>query len=106
MRKLQTCEDIKKELRANIHRETLNRLNGHAAIFNQMTEKTKISMHLAKVGASSGTKDDLNEGKYATGSPLVWVLGAQFLKVWMLATTPFDKFQYNYGWHSEKMKRF
>jgi len=61
LRKLQTCEDIKKELRANIHRETLNRLNGHAAIFNQMTEKTKISMHLAKVGASSGTKDDLNE---------------------------------------------
>merc|ERR1712223_82618 len=38
LRKLQTCEDIKKELRANIHRETLNRLNGHAAIFNQMTE--------------------------------------------------------------------
>merc|ERR1712179_159669 len=61
LRKLQTCEDIKKELRSNIHRETLNRLNGHAAIFNQMTEKSKISMHLAKVGASSGTKDDLNE---------------------------------------------
>merc|ERR1712080_176441 len=60
-RQLQTCEDIKKELRSKTHKETLNRLYGLTSIFNQMTEKSKISMYLAKAGPSSGTKDDLNE---------------------------------------------
>merc|ERR1712168_786260 len=41
--------------------ETLNRLKGHTSIFNQMTEKSKVSKYLEKTGASNGTKDDLNE---------------------------------------------
>jgi len=61
LRKLQTCEDIKKELRSKTHRETLDRLNGHTSIFNQMTEKSKLTKYLEKTGASNGTKDDLNE---------------------------------------------
>merc|ERR1719462_768383 len=61
LRKLQTGEDIKKELRSKTHRETLDRLNGHTSIFNQMTEKSKLTKYLEKTGASNGTKDDLNE---------------------------------------------
>ena len=48
LRKLQTCKDMKKELRSKTHQETLNRLNGHIEIFNQMSEKAKISIHLGK----------------------------------------------------------
>ena len=48
LRKLQTCKDMKKELRSKTHQETLNRLNGHIEIFNQMSEEAKISIHLGK----------------------------------------------------------
>ena len=62
LRKLQICEDIEKELRFKMHKETLNRLNNHIGIFNQMTEKSKISMHLGKGGEFTGTKEDIAEG--------------------------------------------
>jgi predicted RNase H-like nuclease (RuvC/YqgF family) len=62
LRKLQICDDIEKELRSKMHRETLNRLNNHIGIFNQMTEKSKISMHLGKGGEFIGTKEDIDEG--------------------------------------------
>ena len=64
LRKLQICEDIEKELRSKMHKETLNRLNNHIGIFNQMTEKSKISMHLGKGGEFTGTKEDIDEGLY------------------------------------------
>ena len=62
LRKLQICEDIEKELRSKMHKETLNRLNNHVGVFNQMTEKSKISMHLGKGGEFTGTKEDIDEG--------------------------------------------
>ena len=62
LRKLETCKDIEKDLRLKTHKETLNRLNGHIGIFNQMTEKSKISIHLGKGGVFSGTKEDIDEG--------------------------------------------
>jgi len=61
LRKLQTTEDTKKELRSKTQEETLNYFNGHTTIFSQMTEKSKLSKYLAKTGTSSGTKDDLKE---------------------------------------------
>lgn len=61
LRKLQICADIEKELRFKMHKETLNRLNNHIGIFNQMTEKSKISMHLGKGGEFTGTKEDIAE---------------------------------------------
>jgi len=61
LRKLQICEDIEKELRSKMHKETLNRLNNHVGVFNQMTEKSKISMHLGKGGEFTGTKEDIDE---------------------------------------------
>jgi len=61
LRKLQTSEDMKKELRTQMHKETLNRLQGHVAVFNQMTDKVKISMHISKGGALTGTNEDINE---------------------------------------------
>ena len=63
---LETCKDVEKELRLKTHKETLNHLNGHIGIFNQMTEKSKISMHLGKGGVFSGTKEDINEGNLLT----------------------------------------
>ena len=64
LRKLQICEDIEKELRSKMHKETLNRLNNHVGIFNQMTERSKISVHLGKGGEFTGTKEDIDEGLY------------------------------------------
>ena len=63
LRKLQTSEDMTKELRTQMHKETLNRLQGHVAVFNQMTDKVKISMHISKGGALTGTNEDINEGR-------------------------------------------
>merc|ERR1712223_627189 len=60
LRKLQTTEDTKKELRSKTQEETLNYFNGHTTIFSQMTEKSKLSKYLAKTGTSSGTKEDIN----------------------------------------------
>ena len=62
LRKLQICKDIEKELRSKMHKETLNRLNNHVGVFNQMTEKSKISIYLGKGGEFTGTKEDIDEG--------------------------------------------
>jgi soluble cytochrome b562 len=67
LRKLETCKDVEKELRLKTHKETLNHLNGHIGIFNQMTEKSKISIHLGKGGVFSGTKEDIDEGNLLRG---------------------------------------
>ena len=67
LRKLETCKDVEKELRLKTHKETLNHLNGHIGIFNQMTEKSKISIHLGKGGVFSGTKEDIDEGNLLSG---------------------------------------
>ena len=64
LRKLQICKDIEKELRSKMHKETLNRLNNHVGVFNQMTEKSKISIYLGKGGEFTGTKEDIDEGLY------------------------------------------